>query len=127
MDDVTATLTAEPAQPNMLPVLYVGPPLRPAVMRYLWSAGIGVLAFTAIAPALRFLRHARVSAVLYGVLDVRAVEAFMATDTPVIVLAAGKGDQSSDSVTVIDRQSDPATIAALVRHAVMRRAAWMIA
>jgi hypothetical protein len=124
---VTPTRTPQTTQPDVLPVLYVGPPLQPAVMRHLWQAGIGLLIFTAITPALRFLRHARVSAVLYGAVDLRGVEAFVATDTPVILLAAGEGGRGCDSVTIIDRHSDPATMAALIRHAVMRRVAWMIA
>lgn len=123
----------------ILPVVYVGPELAPAVIRALRSSGIGLLGFSSARPALRLLQQCRVQAILYGGPSAEGLDLFGHTGTPLIVLAGGKGaggdrgftpgdgeaDWAADGAIVIDAHSDPTTMAALIRHTLLERVPWI--
>lgn len=112
---------------SLLPVLYVGAELPGAVLRELRAAGIGLLQFATATPALRLLKHCRVAGVLCHAPGLEDVDELRRQQVPVILFALGSGDWEAEGVTVVDFRSDPATVAALVRHALLERSFWVAA
>ena len=114
-------LVESPSVPpaGVVPVIYIGAEPAASLVHALRMHGIAMLPFRNPQVALRLLRHSRVAAVLYAVPDLQGIEAFVATQTPVIVLAAGDAEWGTAGVTVIDRRSEPMVVAALIRDSLL--------
>ena len=108
------TTNASGLEAPLITVLHVG--AESDLLQRLRREGLGVVEAGSAARGLRLLRNFRVGAVICDVPDLSVVTCFVATGTPVILLAGDDAEWGGPEVTVVSRRTPAETLAAVVRR-----------
>jgi hypothetical protein len=110
-------------RPSFLPVVYVGTDGMIGLVTRLRSEGIGVVVAPTVHRGFRLLQEFRVAAVVFALADLQGAAHLAASGTPIVLLAAEEAEWDGADITVVNRNTDVAVLAAVIRRVSARSAA----